>query len=271
VEYPIDVSTSKDEDFKRWYYVSYNFTMATFWSPYLVKYDQPDTDGPTHTGIFSLYLDEFDENWVNHIDEFSYLILNGGHWFSRPAFYYENRKVVGCKYCQKENITDYPGTFGFRRALRTAFKGIMSRKNFKGVTMLRAFAPTHFEGGEWNAGGDCTRKKPYKSSQVTLDGTNLELYLIQMEEFKKAQRKAVENGLKFRLMDITQPLLLRPDGHPSKYGHWPNENVALYNDCVHWCLPGPIDTLSDFLLHMVKMEGRRSAQEKLDSRLIKGR
>nr|GEV57006.1 protein trichome birefringence-like 19 [Tanacetum cinerariifolium] len=271
VEYPIDVSTSKDEDFKRWYYVSYNFTMATFWSPYLVKYNQPDADGPTHTGIFSLYLDEFDENWVNHIDEFSYLILNGGHWFSRPAFYYENRKVVGCKYCQKENITDYPGTFGFRRALRTAFKGIMSRKNFKGVTMLRAYAPTHFEGGEWNAGGDCTRKKPYKSSQVTLEGTNLELYLIQMEEFKKAQRKAVENGLKFRLMDITQPLLLRPDGHPSKYGHWPNENVALYNDCVHWCLPGPIDTLSDFLLHMVKMEGRRSAQEKLDSRLIKGR
>ncbi|XP_071694726.1 protein trichome birefringence-like 19 [Rutidosis leptorrhynchoides] len=269
VEYPIDVSTTKDEDFKRWFYVSYNFTMATYWSPFLVKATQPEIDGPTHSGLFSLYLDEFDEKWTNHIDEFNYLILNGGHWFSRPALYYEKRKVVGCKFCQKENITDYPMTYGYRRAIRTAFKGIMSRKNFKGVTMLRSFAPTHFEGGEWNNGGDCQRKKPSKSNEIRLEGTNLELYLIQMEEFKKAQKKAVENGLKFRVMDITQSLLLRPDGHPSRYGHWPNENVTLYNDCVHWCLPGPIDTLSDFLLHMVKMEGRWSAEEKL-SRFTKG-
>ncbi|KAM0010208.1 putative PMR5 domain, PC-Esterase [Helianthus debilis subsp. tardiflorus] len=263
VEYPIDISTTKDDDFKRWYYVSYNFTMATYWSPFLVKFDQPDTDGPTHTGVFSLYLDEFDKKWTNHIDEFNYLVINGGHWFSRPSFYYENHRVVGCKFCQQENVTDYPMTFGYRRALRTAYKAIMSRKKFKGVAFLRTFAPMHFEGGDWNGGGDCIRKKPFKSNEIRLEGSNLELYLAQMEEFDKAQKKANENGLKFRLMDITQPMLLRPDGHPSKYGHWPNENVTLYNDCVHWCLPGPIDTWSDFLLHMLKMEGRITAQEKL--------
>lgn len=62
---------------------------------------------------------------------------------------------------------------------------------------------------------------------------------------------------------MTQAMLLRPDGHPSKYGHWPNANVVLYNDCVHWCLPGPIDTWSDFLLHMLKLEGRRALEENI--------
>lgn len=120
----------------------------------------------------------------------------------------------------------------------------------------------HFEGGEWNEGGNCLRKKPFKSSEITLEGVNLELYMTQIEEFRRGEKEGKEKGLKYRLLDATQSMLLRPDGHPSRYGHWPNENVTLYNDCVHWCLPGPIDTWSDFLLHMLKMEGLRSAEEK---------
>ncbi|CAI0451216.1 unnamed protein product [Linum tenue] len=60
-------------------------------------------------------------------------------------------------------------------------------------------------------------------------------------------------------------MLLRPDGHPSSYGHLPDANVTLYNDCVHWCLPGPIDTWSDFLLQTLRMEKVRSYQERLHS------
>jgi hypothetical protein len=52
-------------------------------------------------------------------------------------------------------------------------------------------------------------------------------------------------------------MLLRPYGPPCRYGHWPHENVTLYNDCVHWCLSGPMDILSDFLLKMFKKEGVR--------------
>lgn len=82
-----------------------------------------------------------------------------------------------------------------------------------------------------------------------------------MEEFKIDENKATKKGLKFMLFDSTQAILLRPDGHPNKYGHWPNENVTLYNDCVHWCLPGPIDTWSDFLLEILKMKGMRYTRE----------
>jgi hypothetical protein len=97
-----------------------------------------------------------------------------------------------------------------------------------------------------------------------LEGINFELYMTQLEEFKLAEKEGKKRGLRFRLLDTTQAMLLRPDGHPSRYGHWPHENVTLYNDCVHWCLPGPIDTWNDFLLEMLKMEGVRSYEEKLD-------
>ena len=99
-----------------------------------------------------------------------------------------------------------------------------------------------------------------------MEGPNLELYMTQIEEYRAAEREGQKRGLKFRLLDSTQAMWLRPDGHPSRYGHWPNANVTLYNDCVHWCLPGPIDSWSDFLLEMLKMEGTRKYEEKLHSK-----
>ncbi|KAL6551659.1 hypothetical protein OROGR_007813 [Orobanche gracilis] len=260
VEYPMDVSPTSDEHFKRWKYVNYNFTLAYFTTPFLVRSEERDSDGPTHTGIFNLYLDEPDESWATQIDGFDYVVLSAGHWFTRAAVYYEDNSVVGCRYCQIPNITDLPMTHGYRRAFRTAFRAINGRNNFTGVTFLRTFAASHFENGLWNGGGDCVRRRPFKSNEAILEGVNLEFYMVQLEEIRVAQR---EGKKKFRLMDTTQAMLLRPDGHPSRYGHWPNENVTLYNDCVHWCLPGPIDSWADFLLHMIKMEARKTYNERL--------
>ena len=108
------------------------------------------------------------------------------------------------------------------------------------------------------------RTKPFKNNDIRLESTNLELYMIQLEELEIAKKEGRKKGLEFRLFDTTQAMLLRPDGHPSRYGHWPHEKVTLYNDCVHWCLPGPIDTWNDFLLEMLKMEDMKfSSGERL--------
>ncbi|KAG6418178.1 hypothetical protein SASPL_120378 [Salvia splendens] len=123
---------------------------------------------------------------------------------------------------------------------------------------MRTFAPSHFEGGDWNAGGDCVRRRPVGSNGTVLDGQTLDMYMTQVEEFRAAERRG---NRRMRVMDATQMMLLRPDGHPSRYGHWPDEKVVLYNDCVHWCLPGPIDSWADVLHHMLKMEARRWYQE----------
>ncbi|KAL5808250.1 hypothetical protein ACOSQ3_028941 [Xanthoceras sorbifolium] len=261
VEYPVDVSYTPDERFKRWKYTNYNFTLAIFWTPHLVKAKEADSNGPTHTGLFNLYLDEFDEEWTTQIEDFDYIIISAGHWFFRPMVFYENNQVVGCRYCLLDNVTDLPMSYGYRKAFRTAFKAINSLENFKGITFMRTFAPSHFENGLWNEGGNCARTRPFRSNETALEGVDFELYMTQLEEFNIAEKQ----GKKFRLLDTTQATLLRPDGHPSRYGHLPNENVTLYNDCVHWCLPGPIDTWSDFFLEMLKMEGITSYEEKLYS------
>ena len=260
VEWPIDASYTNDDYFRRWIYPSYNFTMAAFWTTHLVKSKEQK---PNKNGLINIYLDEVDDKWASQIQEFDYVIINGGHWFTRPMMFYEKNKIVGCHFCQLSNVTDLTMYYGYRKAFRTAFKTINNLQNFKGITYLRTFAPSHFENGLWNQGGNCVRTAPFKSNEIPFEGIPLEFYMIQLEEFKNAEKEGRKKGLKYRLLDLTLAMLLRPDGHPSRYGHWPNENVTLYNDCVHWCLPGPIDTWSDFLLEMLKMEGVRSAEERL--------
>lgn len=267
VVYPIDVSYTKDENFKRWRYTDYNFTMASFWTPFLIKTKLADSGGPTNTGLYNLYLDELDEAWTDQMHEFDYLIISAAQWFYRPTMFYEKHRLSGCYYCQKENVTDLTVYYGYRKAFRTVFKAINENEKFKGMTILRTFSPAHFENGLWNKGGNCVRTRPFRSNETTMEGPNLELYMTQIEEYRAAEREAEKRGKKFRLLDTTQAMWLRPDGHPSRYGHWPNANVTLYNDCVHWCLPGPIDTWSDFLLEMLKMEGTRKYQQKLHSQV----
>ncbi|EPS57802.1 hypothetical protein M569_17015, partial [Genlisea aurea] len=242
-----------DDHFKTWRYLNYNFTLAHFWSPFLVKFDVRNSDGPTHTGLYNLYLDEPDPAWADKIDGFDYIVLSSGHWFTRTAVYYENRRIVGCRFCQIENITELPYEFAYRTAFRTSFGNIESRDRFGGLTFLRTFSPSHFEGGLWNAGGNCVRRRPYRRNETAMDGTTLNFYTAQVEEFAAATARGKKE---FRLMDMTKVMVLRPDGHPSRYGHWLHENVTLYNDCVHWCLPGPIDSWADFLAHLIQKEAQ---------------
>ncbi|CAI9758616.1 unnamed protein product [Fraxinus pennsylvanica] len=45
-------------------------------------------------------------------------------------------------------------------------------------------------------------------------------------------------------------MVIRPDGHPGIY--WGNQWMKGYSDCIHWCLPGPIDTWNELLLEMIQ-------------------
>ncbi|XP_020975768.1 uncharacterized protein LOC107632420 [Arachis ipaensis] len=57
--------------------------------------------------------------------------------------------------------------------------------------------------------------------------------------------------MQFGLIDVSDAMAMRPDGHPGKYGHLYYNNVKV-TDCAHWCLPGPVDTWNQFLLYMMK-------------------
>ncbi|XP_077223204.1 protein trichome birefringence-like 19 [Tasmannia lanceolata] len=258
VAYPIDVSYTQDDKFKRLKYTNYDFTLASFWSPHLVRAKVSDANGPT---LDHLYLDEFDEQWTAQIEEFNYVIISSGHWFFRPSMMYVAGQVVGCNHCLKKNVTDLNMFYAYRKAFRTAFRALNDLKKFKGMVFLRTFSPQHFENGSWNEGGNCDRKRPFKRSETQLEGHNMELYKTQVEEFRAAERKGEKRGLKYRLLDTTRAMLVRPDGHPNHYGHLPNENKNFYNDCAHWCLPGPIDAWNDFLLYVLKMESEHGDEK----------
>ncbi|KAL0450218.1 UNVERIFIED_CONTAM: protein trichome birefringence-like 19 [Sesamum latifolium] len=254
VAYPEDLSGPTDQN-KRYQYTEHDFNISMFWSPYLVKTGKLD---PNEKRPFDLYLDEFDPHWTTKIALFDYVIISAGYWFFRPTYFYVNNRRMGCLYCPESNISHMTSVFSYRRAFRTAFRAINDAVNFKGVTFLRTFAPSHFEGGPWDKGGNCVRKRPLKRNETSLKDYSLQMYLIQLEELKIAQRAGRRNGGKLRLFDATKPMLLRPDGHPSKYGNWPVANQTFANDCVHWCLPGPNDSWNDFLQKLLKRENRRS-------------
>lgn len=265
VAYPEDIShkyTSETDYFKRFYYGEYKFTVATLWSPFLVKASDSDPNGHSLNSLMNLYLDEADEAWVSQIENFDYVIISAGQWFFRPLIYYENGKSVGCHNCDINNMTAITKYYGYRMAFRTAFRTLQRLKNYKGITFLRTFAPSHFENGDWDKGGNCARTRPFTSQEVKLDGYIMEFYLTQVEELRAAEKQGMMKGLKFLLLDTTEIMLLRPDGHPSQYGHSLHKNKTV-NDCVHWCLPGPVDTWNEILFYMLKIERLRSLVGKL--------
>ena len=66
------------------------------------------------------------------------------------------------------------------------------------------------------------------------------------------------------VLDVTKLALLRPDGHPGAYRNpFPFANgipKSVQNDCVHWCLRGPIDTWNEVFLQMMKNMARTAKE-----------
>lgn len=238
-----------------YYYSEYNFTVASFWAPYLVRHEQIDEDGPAHTGLWNLYLDEAEEVWAARVAELDYVVVSASSWFYRPSMLYEVGRFVGCHYCHLPNVTDLTPRYALRMATRAALRALSGADGrFRGTALLRTVDPSQYEGGQWNSeDGNCVRTAPHRRGERRVEGFERDFRELQLEEFAAAAERAAAGGkVKMMLMDTTEAMILRADAHPSKYRGWtPEKHITLYNDCVHWCLPGAIDTWNDMLLHML--------------------
>ncbi|GMP28503.1 hypothetical protein CsSME_00004017 [Camellia sinensis var. sinensis] len=238
---------------RRWFYPEYNFTLALLMTTHLVK-----ALGVSSSSMnLELYLDEVDEEWASPVEDFDYVLISSGHWFSRPLMYYEKGKFIGCNTCSEEAVRVQGKYLGYRKVFRTAFRMFLDSQKFKGTVILRTITPTHFEKEDSEGRGNCVRTRPYRRDEVKLDWNIWQYYLIQVEEFWAAKREAEKIGKKFELLDITEAMSPRPDGHPNHYGHVLEERFMLYSDCLHWCLPGPIDMWNELLIQiMMRKEGQ---------------
>ncbi|KAJ8768504.1 hypothetical protein K2173_022598 [Erythroxylum novogranatense] len=253
VEDAIEVYHDAEYRSKRWHFPSYNFTISNIWSPFLVQAAIFEDYNGVSSSEVQLQIDKLDKNWTDMYQSLDYVIISTGKWFLKAAIYYENDTAVGCHICPGRNLTELGFDFAYKKALEYAMNFIVTSKH-KGLIFFRTSTPDHFENGEWHNGGTCPKQIPAKEGEIQLKDVNNILRNIELAEFVKASAKANENGVNLKLLDFTQLLLLRPDGHPGPYREFhpfaENKTAKVQNDCLHWCLPGPIDYLNDVIMKM---------------------
>ncbi|KAK8919210.1 hypothetical protein KSP39_PZI021078 [Platanthera zijinensis] len=246
----------EDNKFRRWVFHSHNATVSVYWSPFLVEgVEKSIAAGLGHN---KLYLDVADKKWAGEMPAIDVVVLSAGHWFLHPAVFFEEGGVVGCHHCPELNHTEIGFFDVYRKAVRKAMMAAAAAGNK--YVVAATFSPSHFE-GEWDKAGACGRKKPYREGEKEMEYMDREMWKIMVEEVavaaeRESGRGSGGGGVRIEALDVTRMAMMRPDGHPGPYMNrnpfagGPKERVQ--NDCVHWCLPGPIDAWNEILLEMIR-------------------
>ncbi|KAF7819620.1 protein ALTERED XYLOGLUCAN 4-like [Senna tora] len=251
-EIPVDKSNDTEDRFRTWHFPTSNFTLMTLWSRYLIVAEERIING-TASSIFDLHLDRPDPDWTSVLPTLDFALLSAGHWFFRIMYLHHSQTLLGCVYCDDHpNLTQFKLQFAFRMALRAAYDCINAHAPSRALIMFRTLAPSHFEGGVWNTGGYCNRTGPMGVEEVDWRRFEWEMREVQMEEFERGRKEGEERGRRYEAVDVTRAMMMRPDAHPGEY--WGNKYMRGYNDCTHWCLPGPVDFWSDLLLAILKAQ-----------------
>lgn len=254
VEAAVEVYHDKEYRSKRWHFPSHNFTLSVIWSPFLIKAAIFEDMNGVSTSEIQLDLEELDRVWTDQYKNLDYVVIAGGKWFLKTAVYHEKNTITGCHYCPGKNLTELGFEYAYRKAVQLVLNFITGSEH-KPFVLYRTITPDHFENGEWFSGGYCNRTVPFKEGEVDMKGVDTVLRNIELEEVVKAATVGSEKGLKLKLLDTTQLSLLRPDGHPGPYRQFQpfaeDKNAKVQNDCLHWCLPGPIDSWNDLVMELL--------------------
>ncbi|KAJ7962535.1 Protein trichome birefringence-like [Quillaja saponaria] len=255
VEQAIEVYHDEEYKSKIWQFPSHNFTLSVVWTPFLIKAAISEDINGVSSSEIQLYLDQLDDKWTNQYKSFDYAVIAGGKWFLKTAIYHENNTVKGCHYCHGKNLTELGFDYAYRKTLQMIFNFITSSEQ-KATVFFRTTTPDHFENGEWFSGGYCNRTVPFKEGEVDMKDVDIIMRNIELEEFEKVASIGNESRVvTLKLLDTTRLSLLRPDGHPGPYRQFQpfaeDKNAKVQNDCLHWCLPGPIDSWSDLVMEML--------------------
>lgn len=257
-QFEIPVRTNASDDYKTnyWLFREHQFTVANLWSPYLLK-DSEGGDTAFEKGRIVVSLDVLDTAWTSVIQDFDVIVLSAGQWFPKIAVYMEQEEAIGCHYCPELNLTEIPYSEVYRGAIRRALEKVSDE--YKGVAIMTTFPLSHFENGSWDTGGSCERKLPLQPLESTqFPGEHNEFHDIVIDEFNAVveQNRELKKDSRVEIFDVTKVSLQRADGHPGRFRRphpdfgW-DTNEYFANDCLHWCLPGPVDTWNQLLSKIV--------------------
>ncbi|KAF7132082.1 hypothetical protein RHSIM_Rhsim09G0193600 [Rhododendron simsii] len=261
-----DVETPKNRGnrrMQRYYFRSTSTMIVRIWSSWLV-HQTSDSFDYIPKNVVRLHLDAPDEGFMEFIPQYDVLVLSSGHWFAKQSVYILNNEIVGGQlwWPDKSRPMKVNNVDAFGISVETILNAIATHPKFTGLTIVRSFSPDHYEGGAWNTGGSCTGKvKPALDHEIVENGFTNIMLEKQVAGFDRAIKK-VSNGAKLKFMDITGMFGYRHDGHPGPYRS-PDPNKVTKRgpggkpppqDCLHWCMPGPVDTWNELVLEIIRRE-----------------
>ncbi|GJN29196.1 hypothetical protein PR202_gb17393 [Eleusine coracana subsp. coracana] len=253
--------------FWRWAFPSpHGVTVSTYWSPFLVRAEGSAEDYAMRDN--AVVLDALTEPWAAEVAAADVVVVSAGHWFRKPAMYYEDGVVVGVNDRPDivgggGNVTDIGYLGVYRKVMRRTLEFISSAKSSTGdkVVVVATIAPSHFDPKVgWNHRDACSRSKPFEEGEeAEVAAADAEMRKAVVEEVAAAAAKA-KRGVRFEVLDVTKMATMRPDGHPGPYlfaYSYYNRPVpeTVSNDCLHWCAPGVVDTFNDILAQMIAAGG----------------
>ncbi|TVU11888.1 hypothetical protein EJB05_45498, partial [Eragrostis curvula] len=249
----------RDPDTRKYYFFRYAFpthdvTASFYWNPFLVKATGKAEDDSLQYN--HVHLDEPGERWATDADTIDVAVLSASHWLLNGGIYYNRSEVVGAHNARELNHTGVGYAWPLRMVHRTALDRLASGGRPRTV-VLATFSPAHFE---WNSNDDplaCTRKEPYKEGEKDLESVHKEVRNIVYDEAEAAKaRNGGDGAVRIEVLDVTKLAAMRPDGHPGVYMHRhplpPFVPKKIGSDCLHFCLPGPVDTFNEILLQILR-------------------
>ncbi|BBG98262.1 Plant protein of unknown function D, partial [Prunus dulcis] len=261
----VDVPKNRgNKRMQRFFFKSTSTFVVRIWSSWLVKQTSEAFDFAPE-GVAKLHLDAPDDRFMDLIPQFDVIIFSSGHWFAKQSVYVLNNEIVGGQlwWPDKSRPMKINNIDAFGISVETILRAVATHPNYTGIAIVRSYSPDHYEGGAWNTGGSCTGKvRPLAIGEVVENGFTNIMHQKQIMGFNRAIEKGVTNKSKLKLMDITKPFEYRHDGHPGPYRS-PDPNKKTQRgpdgrpppqDCLHWCMPGPVDTWNEFVLEIIRRE-----------------
>ncbi|XP_073157197.1 protein trichome birefringence-like [Henckelia pumila] len=216
----------------------YNCSVEFHVSPFLVQ--EWEAEGRNGTKKETLRLDLIG-NSADKYKNADIIVFNSGHWWTHV------KTSKGKDYYQEgSHVYSYlKATEAFRKALITW--GSWVEANFdptKSFVFFKGYSASHFNGGQWNSGGQCDGE----TEPIEIE-TSLSIYLPWMRVVEGVLQGMRSDVVSY--MNVTRMTDYRKDGHPSVYRRRNMSDEARKSlssqDCSHWCLPGVPDAWNEIL------------------------
>lgn len=167
------------------------------------------------------------------------LVFTTGHWWTH------GKTAKGKGYFQEGKVVyeRLPVMVAFKKALTTWASWIDQNVNPKLTKVFFcSYSPSHFNGGQWNSGGQCHNEK-----DPIFNESNIPSYPEKMQVVEDVIQQ-MKNPI--QILNVTRFSEFRKDAHPSIFGQVPQDNSKGRDprqDCSHWCLPGLPDIWNEVL------------------------